>query len=166
MTSATAPITAPSILQTEVVEVAAIRLRTPRDGMRENLPPALEELSSAFGVQKIAPAGPRFAPHLELASTHFHFDACVPVASPILAADRVQPGSLPARTIVRTLSRGPSTHLPQAWAEFRAWAVAHQLPPDTEVVERSLVPPSDTLEPNELQTKLVWPLIREEANKQ
>ena len=156
-------ITTPTVLPTELVTVARIRLHVPRNGMQQHLPPALEEIFRTLVAQKITPAGPWFAHHIELPATHFHFDACVPVPAPVEPAGRVEPGTIPAMTVARTLYRGPYTHLPQAWVEFRAWTVSQQLPTDTQVIERYVVNPSTTLDPDQLQTELVWPLRHQEA---
>ena len=155
----TALITAPTILVTEPIHAAAIRLYIPRDKMAEQLPPALDELAAALEQQHLAPAGPWFAHHVNLPETHFHFDCCIPVPSPTAPIGRVEPRALPAITVARTLYRGPYTQLPQAWGEFRAWTIAQNLPTDNQVIERYTVNPGDTLDPNELQTVLVWPLI-------
>ena len=66
--------------------------------------------------------------------------------------------------IARALYRGPYTHLPQAWAEFRAWLTAHSLSTAPEVIERYVVNPNDTLDPSQLQTELVWPLLSTPPN--
>ncbi len=161
----TALITAPTVLATEPVHVAAIRLHIPRNGMAEQLPTALEELFRTLVAQGLTPAGPWFAHHIDLPTDHFHFDACVPVASPVQPTGRVEPRVIPAMTVARTLYRGPYTQLPQAWAEFRAWAIAQQLPTDAQVIERYLVNPSTTLDPDQLQTELVWPLFTAASDK-
>ena len=163
MPAATALISTPTILATEPVLVARIPLHIPRDAMQQFLPPALEELYRALNTQHLTPAGPWFAHHTELPSTHFHFDACVPLTAPIEPIGRVQPGILPAMRIARTLYRGPYTHLAQAWGEFRAWLTAHSLSTAPEVIERYTVNPNDTSDPNQLQTELVWPLLAQEA---
>ncbi len=156
-------ITSPTVLPTEPVTVARLRLHVPRNGMVEHLPSALEELFRTLVAQNVTPIGPWFAHHIELPTDHFHFDACVPVPSPITPTGRVEPGTIPAMTIARTLYRGPYTHLPQAWAEFRAWTAAQHLPIAPEIIERYVVNPSTTLDPDQLQTELVWPLLAQEA---
>ncbi len=160
----TALITTPTVLATEPVHVAAIRLHIPRNGMAQQLPPALEELFRTLVAQGLTPAGPWFAHHIELPTDHFHFDACVPVPSPIQLTGRVEPGTIPAMTVARTLYRGPYTRLPEAWTEFRAWITAQHLPTATEIIERYVVNPSTTLDPDQLQTELVWPLLSGVAN--
>ena len=164
MTDAPALITTPTLLATEPVLLARLPLHIPRDGMMTHLPPALEELYRALNTQRLTPAGPWFAHHTELPATHFHFDACVPLLSPIEPTGRVQPGVLPAMRIARALYRGPYTHLARAWSEFRAWLTAHNLSTTPEIIERYVVNPSDTPDPTQLQTELVWPLLQEAQN--
>lgn len=156
----TALISNPVVLSTDATDIAYIPLRIPRAEMATHLPPALEELFAALYAQHLTPTGAWFAHHTELPATHFHFRACVPVASPITAAGRVQAGFLSPGTVAHTTYRGPYTHLPQAWGEFRAWTVAQQLPTDSQVIERYTVSPSQTLNPDELVTELLWPLTQ------
>lgn len=158
-------ITAPQQLRTEPITTARIRLRIPRTGMQQLLPPALQELFGTLAAQGITPIGPWFAHHIELPTDHFHFDASVPVEPTVQPTGRVEPGHIPAMTIVRTLYRGPYTHLPEAWGEFRAWALAQNLPTAPEIIERYITNPNDTPDPAALQTELVWPLLTSELNR-
>lgn len=154
----------PVVLSTDATDIALIPLVIPRAEMAAHLPPALEELFAALDAQHITPTGAWFAHHTELPATHFHFRACVPTASPIHPAGRVEAGFLPPLTVARATYRGPYGNLPRAWAEFRAWTVAQQLPTDTQVIERYTVNPSHTLNPDELVTELLWPLVASRSN--
>ena len=74
--------------------------------------------------QGIAPAGPLFSHHLRMSPDMFDFELGVPVAAPVAAAGRVQPGQLPAAKVARAVYHGPYEGLAAAWAELDAWIAA------------------------------------------
>jgi len=108
----------PRIVETSSLPAAVIRLTIPRKRMREEFPKALRELMGVLERQGLAPAGPVFAHHLARPSEVFDFELGVPVEKGCSAEGRVEPGELPAATVVRTVHHGGYEGLPDAWAEL------------------------------------------------
>jgi effector-binding domain-containing protein len=151
-------IDAPRITQLERAPTAIIRLTIPREKMTEVMGPAIEEVMTTLARQGIAPAGAVFAHHLSMDPLTFDFEVGVPVARPITAAGRVQPGERPAVRVAQTAYHGPYEGLPQAWGEFHAWieAEGHEFAPD--VWECYAEGPQSDADPAKWCTELIRPL--------
>lgn len=150
----------PQIAQTAVQATAFIRLTVPRAEIQTVMGPGYRELMAAVAAQGIAPVGPWFTHHLKMDPDVFDFEICIPVAAPVTAAGRVQPGELRAATVARTVYRGPYEGLAAAWGEFTAWIAAqgHTSAPD--LWERYVAGPESSADPADWRTELNRPLIR------
>jgi effector-binding domain-containing protein len=91
----------------------------------------------------------------------FDFEIGVPVAQPVTAAGRVQPGELPATTVARTVYRGPYQGLGDAWGEFGAWIAANGHTPAADLWECYVSGPESSPNPADWRTELNRPLIGE-----
>lgn len=114
-------IDSPHLTETDDQLAAVIRLTIPRNEIQTVMGPAMEDLMATVAAQGIAPAGPLFSHHLRMDPDVFDFEVGVPVASPVAASGRVQPGQLPAATVARTTYRGPYEGLGETWGQFDAW---------------------------------------------
>lgn len=114
----------PQIVHTDVRRAAVIRFTIPRSEIGNAMGPGIGELMGTLASQGIAPAGPIFSHHLRMSPDMFDFELGVPVATPVAAAGRVQPGQLPAAKVARAVYRGPYEGLSAAWAELDAWVAA------------------------------------------
>ncbi|HEV7403067.1 MAG TPA: GyrI-like domain-containing protein [Chthoniobacteraceae bacterium] len=150
----------PQILQTPARLTAFIPVVVPRERIREVMAPGREELQATVAAQGIAITGPWFTHHVRLDPAVFDFEISVPVASPVTASGRVQPGEWPAMTVARTILHGGYEQLGAAWEEFddRVTALGHVLHP--ELRETYLVGPSDNPDPASWQTELVRQVVR------
>lgn len=88
----------------------------------------------------------------------FDFEIGVPVSQPVVAAGRVQPGQLPARTVARTIFHGSYEGLGPAWGEFDAWISAHGYTSSPDLWESYVVGPESSLDPASWRTELNRPL--------
>jgi effector-binding domain-containing protein len=122
----------PRIVQTPTQLAAVIRLTIPREQIRSVMGPGIGELMAAVTAQGIGPAGPVFSHHLKMDPAIFDFELGVPVTAAVAASGRVQPGSLPAATVARTVYHGAYEGLGAAWIEFSSWigANGHATMPD------------------------------------
>ncbi len=150
----------PQIVQTEARHTAVVRLTVPRAQIRDVMGAAIADVMSGVEAQGMRPAGPVFSHHLRMDPEVFDFEVGVPVDSPVKAAGRLQPGSLPATTVARTVYRGPYEGLGDAWGEFERWiaAAGHASAPD--LWECYVVGPESGPDASRWATELNRPLAR------
>jgi effector-binding domain-containing protein len=148
----------PQITQTASQHTAVIRLTIPRAEIQQVMEPGIRELMAAVAAQGIAPAGPIFSYHLKMDPDIFDFELGVPVASPIIAAGRVQAGHLPATMVARTNYCGPYEGLGSAWGEFIKWIDAEGYTPATDLWESYVTGPALDPDPTTWRTELNRPL--------
>jgi effector-binding domain-containing protein len=139
---------------------AIIRLTIPRSEIRTVVGPGIRELKATIAAQGIAHAGAWFIHQLRMEPQIYDFEIGVPVMSPVAASGRVQPGSLPAATVARTVYLGPYEGLAGAWSEFQAWikAQGHTVAPD--IWECYVAGPESNPDPALWRTELNQPLVR------
>lgn len=151
-------IDSPRIEKTNEQQTAVIRLTVPRADMGKVFGPAVQELMGVLAAQKIAPAGPLFAHHLQLDPATFDFELGVPVAQPVEASGRVKPGTLPAATVARAVHKGAYEGLPHAWGAFDAWVAGQGHTPAPSLWETYAVGPETSSDPADWRTELTRPL--------
>ena len=150
---------APHITKVDAQQTAVIRLKIPRSEIRSVMGPGIGELMAAVQAQGLGPTGPWFSHHLTMHPDTFDFEIGVPVSGPVTPVGRVQPGSLPAARVARTVMHGDYTGLGEGWGEFLQWITAqgHQAAPDLwEVYAKG--PESDP-DPAAWRTELNQPLL-------
>ncbi|MGV3661035.1 MAG: GyrI-like domain-containing protein [Prosthecobacter sp.] len=106
-------------LHTEPQTGAIIHITIPRDEIQQVMGPAIHEVIAAAQAQGAGPTGPVFAHHFGMTPGIFNFDVGVPTSKEMAPVGRVQPGGLPAASIVRTVYTGPYEGLGQAWGDFQ-----------------------------------------------
>ncbi|MDZ4684873.1 MAG: GyrI-like domain-containing protein [Planctomycetaceae bacterium] len=149
----------PQIVQTVDQPMARIPLTVPRAEIRNVMGPGIGEVMSTVAAQGIAVTGPWFTHHLRRPTDVFDFEICVPVASPVTASGRVQPGTWPAMKVARTVYHGPYEQLGDAWGEFDAWVAANTHKPSAELWECYLAGPESGPDGSKYRTQLNRPLI-------
>ena len=148
----------PQITQTSAQSAAVIRLTIPREEMAHVMGPAIGELMATIAAQGIAPVGPLFSHHLTMPSDIFDFEVGVPVAAPVSATGRVQPGQLPAVKVARTVYRGGYEGLGSAWGEFMGWIADNGHTPAPNLWECYVAGPESSPDPADWRTELNRPL--------
>jgi effector-binding domain-containing protein len=151
----------PQIVQSDAQPAAVIRFTIPRAEIQQVMGPGMAELRATVAAQGIAPAGPLFSHHLRMDPEIFDFEIGVPVATPVSAAGRVQPGELPAAMVARTVYRGGFEGLGAAWGEFGDWITTEGHMPAPDFWECYVAGPESSPDPAEWRTELNRPLIRE-----
>lgn len=149
----------PEIVTTESRRTAVIRLTIPREEMRNEMGPAIQELMGAVAAQNIAPSGPLFSHHFRMDLEVFDFEVGVPVSAPVTATGRVQPGELTAREVARTTYRGPYEDLGSAWGEFGEWIESEGHTPAADLWECYVSGPETGEDPSTWRTELNRPLV-------
>lgn len=149
----------PQIIQLASRHCAAIHLQIPRDQIQVVMGPGLAELKAALAAQGIEPTGPWFTHHRRMIPDAWDFEICLPVATPVAASGRVQPGEWPAMKVARTVYGGGFEGLGPAWGEFLGWIAGqgHKGAPD--LYECYLVGPESSPDPADWRTELTKPLI-------
>lgn len=150
---------APQITQTADQLTAVIHLTIPREEMRIVMGPGIGELMAVVAAQGIVPTGPWFTHHLRMEPGIFDFEIGVPVPSPVTAAGRVKPGTLPATRVARTVFHGCYEGLGAAWGELGAWIAAQGHTPGKDLWERYVAGPESSPDPTSWRTELNRPLI-------
>ena len=149
----------PQIVHIVAQTTAVIRFTIPRADIQKVMAPGIGELMEALAAQGVGPAGPLFSHHLKMDPDIFDFEIGVPVASPIAAAGRVQPGSLPETRAARMLYHGPYEGLGPAWAEFGDWIAAQGYAPGPDLWECYMAGPQSSPDPTAWRTQLNRPLL-------
>jgi len=147
------------ILNTLPQLTAVIPLKIPREDMRKVMGPGLAELRAAVAAQKIAVTGPWFTHHLKNPGEIFDFEICLPVATPVAPAGRVQPGQWPAMTIAQTTYHGGYEGLGSAWGEFMAAIKAAGHETAEGLWECYVLGPEGDPDPAAWRTELSKPLV-------
>ncbi len=149
----------PQIVHTEAITMAKLYAKVPTSQIQVEMGKLVQEVIGEVQKQGIAITGPWFTHHFKRPDEFFDFEVCMPVATPISAADRVQPGEWPAMKVVRTFYRGNYSGLPAAWGEFLQWTDKEGLQLSPEIWERYLVNPSSENDPDKWITEMNRPLL-------
>lgn len=149
----------PRIVQTPSQAYASLHLTVPREKIGSAMGPGIQEVYAAVAAQGVASSGPWFTHHLKRPDTEFDFEICVPVATPIVPAGRVEPGHWPSMRVAQTVYHGDYPGLPAAWGEFEAWIEAQGLREAQDLWERYIINPDSTRNPSEWRTELNRPLL-------
>lgn len=149
----------PQVTQTTAQLTAFVHLTVPRAEIRNVMWPGLSEVKTALTVQGIAVTGPWFTHHLRMDPDFFDFEICLPVASPITASGRVEPGQWPVTTVARTIYHGDYEELGAGWGEFDAWIAAKGYVTRPDMWERYVLGPESNPDPSTWRTELNRPLV-------
>lgn len=148
----------PHLTQTEPQHTAVVRVTVPRHQIQEAMDPAIQEVLTAVAAQGLKPTGPVFSRHFRIDPEVFDFEVGVPVAGPITASGRVQPGELPAARVARTVLHGDYDRLGEAWGQFMAWLQQEGHSVGTGLWESYSVGPESSSNPADWRTELNVPL--------
>jgi effector-binding domain-containing protein len=149
----------PTIVQIAEQQVALIRLTVPRAEIQQVMGPGIGELAAALQAQGIPPTGPWFTHHLHRPTDVFDFEACLPVATPVIPVGRVINGTIAAATVARTVYQGRYEGLAQAWAELESWIVANGHRSAPSLIETYLIGPNASPDSSTWRTQLDRPLV-------
>jgi effector-binding domain-containing protein len=149
----------PQITRSAAQLTAVIHITIPRSEIRKVMGPGIGELMAAVAAQGLAPAGPVFSHHFKMDPDTFDFEVGVPVSKPVAPSGRVQPGQLPATTVVRTVYHGPYEGLGAAWGEFCAWIDSHGHKTRPDLWECYVAGPESSPDPANWRTELNRPLL-------
>src|SRR5205814_3904374 len=108
----------PIVITAEPMFIAKLYAKVPTREIQTQMGELLRELSDELRRQQIAPTGPWFTHHLRGPAEYFDFEVCFPVATPIKANGRVEPGEWPRMKMARTVYHGPYGGLAIGWREF------------------------------------------------
>lgn len=157
----------PHIVETRAQVAAVIHLAIPRDRIREEMPPAIQEVKAAIAKQGLSPQGALFVHHLKLSSREFDFEVGFPVNASVAATGRVKAGALPAAKVARTIYHGGYEGLYAAWDEFgqrlQSEGILAGLSSAKTLWEAYLVGPETSSNPSDWRTELNLPLVTRNA---
>jgi effector-binding domain-containing protein len=153
----------PHVTTSEPQHIAFIPLVVPSSEIMNVMGPGISEIYAVVIDQGIRPVGPWFTHHNRRPTETFDFKICVPVVSPVTPEDRVQPGELPARKVLRTVYHGPYEGLGTAWGEFHEWILANGYEVAEDLWEIYTVGPESETDPAKWRTELNKPLATVEG---
>lgn len=111
----------PKVVQYEGRPAAVVHLELPRDELKTEMAPAINEVLAVLAGQGVSPAGPLFAHHLTQSNEKFDLEVGFPVTEVINEAGRVQSSRLPSGAMAHSCHIGPYEGLFSAWREFDEW---------------------------------------------
>jgi effector-binding domain-containing protein len=149
----------PQIVQTEPLIMAKLYAKIPTSEIRTEMGKLVQEVIAEIQKQGIAITGPWFTHHFRRPDEFFDFEVCMPVATPIQPAGRVQPGEWPAMKVIRTFYHGDYAGLPSAWGEFMQWTDREGLQISPEIWERYTINPNSERDPAKWLTEMNRPLL-------
>ena len=144
----------PVVVTSEPMLIAKLYAKIPTREIQSKMGQLLQELSAELQRQQVAPSGPWFTHHLQKPAEYFDFEVCFPVATPIKANGRVQPGEWPAMNMVRTVYHGSYEGLASGWGQFMSEIDAMGLRVSPEIWEVYRVGPDTESDPKKWQTEL------------
>ena len=122
----------PQIQARAAQHYAAIPATAAMDGISAAVDDAFPELFGWLAAHGIAPAGPPLIRYLVIdMAGKMQIELGVPVAAPVTAGGRVQPGSLPEGRYLVFRHTGPYDGLIASNAALQRWAREHQVELDT-----------------------------------
>lgn len=154
-----AMIDTPQIASTDIQHTAYIHYVIPRAEMAKVMRPGMAELMAEVAAQGVAPTGPGFSHHLKIEPDIWDFEISVPVAKPIVAAGRVQPGILRAMRVARTVYHGPYEGLSAGWDALMRWVEENGLRAAPNLWESYLTGPESGSDCSLWRTELNRPLL-------
>jgi effector-binding domain-containing protein len=148
----------PRIIETADQHTAIIHLTIPAKDCPQHMRASITELMETIAAQGIQAAGALFSHHLRMPSDMFDFEVGIPVATPVAAAGRVQPGKLRGGKLARTTYQGPYEGLGQAWGEFSQWIAANGHQPGPDLWESYVAGPETGRDASQYRTEFSRPL--------
>ena len=157
----------PQIQERAAQHYAGIPMTVAMDGLSTAVDSTFSELFPWLASQGIPPAGPPFIRYLviDMAGV-MRIEMGVPVAAPITASGRIQPGTLPAGRYAVLRHTGRYDGLVASNAALQRWAQEHAIEFDTwdtpqgsawrSRVEHYLTDPSQESDPAKLETDVAY----------
>ncbi|MBS1813712.1 MAG: metalloregulator ArsR/SmtB family transcription factor [Acidobacteria bacterium] len=148
----------PQVVETGPIQMATLRAKVPAREIQMQMGALLRELSDEIQAQGVQVTGPWFTHHFRRPDEFFDFELCIPVATPVKASGRVQPGEWPTMKVVRTVYTGPYQGLAAGWGEFLGEIEKMGISISPEIWERYLVGPDTESDPEKWRTELNRPV--------
>ena len=157
------PVLQVSIVDRELVRVAAVRSIVAAEDVPDLMSDALAMVADALQRVGLAPAGPPFARYFSTGADGLDMQAGLPVREPFLGFAVVHPDELPAGPAAVTTHVGSYGGLSAAWAALRARIDQLGRTRADHPWEIYFVGPGSGADESEWRTELVWPLAPEGA---
>ena len=106
-------------------QAATVRVRTPMEGLKEELAKGYGEIAAALGRQGIQPSGVPFAIYHNMDMQDLDVEMGFPVGSAIKPEGRVQPSSLPGGRTAVHIHKGPYETCAATYKQLFAWIAEH-----------------------------------------
>ena len=157
----------PHITERAAQHYAGIPATVPMDGIGAAVDAAFPELFGWLAAQGIPPAGPPFIRYLVIDMPgELRLELGVPVAAPITASGRIQPGILPGGRYAVLRHTGPYDGLVASNAALQQWAAEHGIEFDASAAgevstwrgraEHYLTDPSQEPDPAKWETDVAY----------
>lgn len=146
------------IIEQPTQGVLSIRTRASVDQLPQVFDKAFYEIMIYLSENGVHPAGAPFAAYYNMDMQDLDIEIGFPVNQTLLGNNEIQPNEIPAGRQAACLYTGPYNQLEQAYHQLSQWVKENGYTPTGIAYEFYLNDPSVTPE-NELQTKIVFPLI-------
>ena len=114
-------IESPDIIDYKGQSAAIIHLQIPREKIKTEMGPAINEVLAVLAEQGVSPTGPLFAHHLTQSNEMFDFEVGFPVSQSFNEVGRVRRSRLPSGTMAHVCHTGPYEGLFSTWRDFDEW---------------------------------------------
>lgn len=160
-TTEESPMTTPDVSRETIEETATIVVRRRVD--KEEIAEALAEcLPAAFGYAMehgLTMTGPPFVRHHGQSAAFVEIEAGVPISEPAdVDHEMLAAGTLPGGSAAVAIHVGPYETLGDTHAVIDRWMDANGVDPTGGPWEIYLTDPGEVPDPNDWQTKIVWPV--------
>ena len=140
------------------MDVLYVREAIEPNSMAAFLGGAFANLYAHVGRHRIATAGGPFVIYHAFGPERIDAQVCAPIAGPVPAEGRVQVGTVPAATVVRTLHVGRYEDLGGAYAALSEWVADHGLVAAGPIREHYLTGVGDAVPPEAYRTEIDQPV--------
>jgi effector-binding domain-containing protein len=140
------------------MDILFVRDAVAADGFPAFLGGAFPELYAHVERHRITPAGHPFVIYHAFGPDRIDAQVCAPILGPASGGGRLQIGTIPAATVVRTSHVGRYEDLGSAYAALSEWVADHRLTPGGPIRERYLTGVGDGVPPEAYRTELDQPI--------
>jgi effector-binding domain-containing protein len=137
---------------------AVIRTKVDIEHIPERLGECFGEIMGVLGRRGIAPAGEPYVRYLSPPPGEMAIEVGVPVARPVAADGRVEPGELPAGSVAVAIHRGPYERIAETYGVVMRWIAEHGRAPDGPMWECYRTDPQAEPDPAKWETEIVQPI--------
>ncbi len=137
---------------------AVIRTSADLEHIAERIGECFGEIGASLGRRGIVPAGEPYVRYLTPPPGEMQIEVGFPVAAPIAADGRVEPGEVPGGRVAVALHHGPYERLAETYGAMMGWIAERGLHPAGPMWESYRIDPEAEPNPERWETEVVQPI--------